>query len=68
MKETTKKERERDEAWMGRETDEKEGREKRMQRESALSGAGSGKSKRRCGDEAQSGSLVGKETTKKRER
>ncbi len=43
MKETTKKERERDEAWIGRETDEKEGREKRTQRESALSGAGSGK-------------------------
>jgi hypothetical protein len=35
--------RERDEAWMNSETDEKEGREKCTQRESALSGAGSGK-------------------------
>jgi len=41
VKKTTK--RERDEAWMNSETDEKEGREKCTQRESALSGAGSGK-------------------------
>jgi hypothetical protein len=46
------------------ETDEKSARKENLR----FPIRGQVRTKRRCGDEAQSGSLVGKETTKKRER